>query len=265
MDIPYARWFPAIKVRRSRRLFKTLPVQDDVLSRLKAVCESFVPFQSVRAKIIAHSIDRVFKGALSHYGKIKGARLCISFIGDARDPFVHEKVGFVGEGIILEATACGLGTCWVGGFFRPDVAASLAQAQEYEKVLAVTPVGYPAEKPSLEEKIMTGFGRTHKRKPLEELLIGMGREMPEWIKEALVAARIAPSAVNRQPWRFTVTENSITVSVDDMKDTYSISKRIDCGIAMLHIEVAALSCGVRGAWNFLTPPDVARYSILQSH
>jgi len=216
-------------------------------------------------KIITHSIDSVFKGALSHYGKIKGAPLCVAFIGDIRDPYVHEKVGFVGEGIIIEATACGLGTCWVGGFFRPDVAASLAQVYEHEKVLAVTPVGYPADKISLEEKIMTGFGRTHKRRPLEELVTGIKHEMPVWIRQALEAARIAPSAVNRQPWRFAVTQNSITISVDTMKDTYHISKRIDCGIAMLHIEVAALSCGVQGEWKFLTPPDVAQYSILQSH
>ena len=262
MDIPHTRWFPAIKARRSRRLFKTLPVPDDVLSRLQAVCESFTPFRSVRVKIIAHSIDNVFKGALSHYGKIKGAPLCIAFIGDARDPCVHEKVGFVGEGVILEATACGLGTCWVGGFFRPEIAASLAQVQEQEKVFAVTPIGYPAEKTSLEEKIMTGFGKTHKRKPLEALVSEMERKVPAWVKKALEAARLSPSAVNRQPWRFSVTQNSITVSVDTMKDTYHIPKRIDCGIAMLHIEIAALSYGVKGNWEFLTAPEVARYSII---
>lgn len=262
MDIPHTRWFPAIKVRRSRRLFKTFPVPEDVLTRLKAVCESFTPFRNVSVKIITHSIDNVFKGALSRYGKIKGAPLCIAFIGDTRDLCIQEKVGFVGEGIILEATACGLGTCWVGGFFRPDVAASLAQVQEYEKVLAVTPIGYPVEKESLEEKIMTGFGRTHKRKPLEALVIDMERDVPVWIKQALEVARIAPSAVNRQPWRFTVKQNRITISVDSLKDTYHISKRIDCGIAMLHIEVAALSCGVQGEWKFLTAPDVAQYSIV---
>jgi len=261
MNIPHTRWFPAIQVRRSRRLFKTLPVRGDVFARLQAVCESFTPFQSVSAKIITHSVNSIFKGALSHYGKIKGAPLCIAFIGDTRDPCVQEKVGFVGEGIILEATACGLGTCWVGGFFRPEVAASLIQAQEYEKVLAVTPIGYSAEKISLEEKIMTGFGKTHTRKPLEKLIIQKEGEMPEWVREALEAARIAPSAVNRQPWRFMVKQNSITISVDSLKDTYHISKRIDCGIAMLHIELSALYYGMKGTWEFLIPPHVARFTV----
>jgi len=41
-----------------------------------------------------------------------------------------------------------------------------------------------------------------------------------------------------------------------------VSKQLDCGIAMLHIEVAALNCGIRGNWQFLKAPQVARFSAL---
>ncbi|HHY93759.1 MAG TPA: nitroreductase, partial [Firmicutes bacterium] len=34
-------------------------------------------------------------------------------------------MGYTGEAVVLEATALGLATCWVGGFFRPEVAARL--------------------------------------------------------------------------------------------------------------------------------------------
>ena len=82
----------------------------------------------------------------------------------------------MGKGIILEATSLGLATCWVSGFIiKPEVAPQLAGSAEKEKVLAVTPIGYPKEEWSIEEKLMTGFGRNHQRKPLAELIIKVAR------------------------------------------------------------------------------------------
>jgi len=83
----------------------------------------------------------------------------------------------------------------------------------------------------------------------------------EWVRIALEAARLAPSAMNRQPWGFEVAPGSITVSVRTGGPEMTISKRLDCGIAMLHIEVAAMSRGVRGSWEWLKPPGVARFSV----
>ncbi|KPK43771.1 MAG: hypothetical protein AMK74_06320 [Nitrospira bacterium SM23_35] len=57
---------------------------------------------------------------------------------------------------------------------------------------------------------------------------------------------------------------SITVSVDDLRDSYGISKRLDCGIAMLHIDIASHVCGFDGKWEFLDPPGVARFTGLTS-
>ena len=260
MEIPFSRWYEAIWIRRSRRLFHSKSIDQDVLERLHTVCKTFCPFTEVRAVLVNHSADEVFKGIVSHYGKIRGAPAFIAFIGNMEDQHIHEKLGYMGEGIVLEATALNLGTCWVGVSFKPEVASFHARIKKNEKILALTPVGYTQEKWSLEEKIMTGFGRTHKRKHAEELIKGKkDTPWPQWVKTALEAARIAPSAVNRQPWRFTVKSDSITVSVNNLKDTLNISKRLDCGIAMLHIEVASLQSGMRGAWDFLDSPHVARF------
>lgn len=264
MEIPFARWYPAIFRRRSRRNFEPRQIEPDHLEQLDTVCKEFRPFQEARAALVAEPPDKVFKGALGHYGKIKGAPSFIAFIGNMDDPHSNEKVGYVGEGIVLEATALNLATCWVGALFRPEVAASLVGVSENEKVLAVTPIGYAVEDWSFEEKIMTAFGRRHRRKPLNELVTGFeATKWFLWMRKSLEAARLAPSAVNRQPWRFHVEPDSITISVDNLKNTFNISKRLDCGIAMLHIEVAALHHGVRGLWEFLEAPMVARFSIYQ--
>jgi hypothetical protein len=68
--------------------------------------------------------------------------------------------------------------------------------------------------------------------------------------------------MNRQPWRFQVDRDSITVSADSaVNPTMVVSKRLDCGIAMLHIEIGALSAGVKGGWELLKSPEVARFKV----
>ena len=202
----------------------------------------------------------IFKGVVGGYGKISGAPAFIAFIGDMRAPSVQEKVGYTGEGVILEATTLGLNTCWVGGFFKPETVASLVEIKDNERVLAVTPVGYASRSESFAERLMTGFGLSHRRLPLSKLVSGWRVDnLPEWAKVSLEAARLAPSAVNRQPWGFDVDNEGITVSVRTTGPEFTVSKRLDCGIAMLHIEVAASNFGVQGAWELLKAPQVSRF------
>ncbi len=263
MDIPASRWYRVIEKRRSRRRFDARPVEPNFLTQIHRTCVEFRPFPSARSVLVTESPDKVFKGAIGPYGKIKGAPAFIAFIGNMESPYVQEQVGYTGEGIILEVEALHLATCWVAGFFRPKVAASLVGTSERERVLAVTPIGYATKRQSVEEQLMTGFGFTHRRRPLSGLVTGLGEsELPEWIRIALEAARLAPSAVNRQPWRFHVEPDSITVSVNNLGREFGLSKRLCCGIAMLHIEVATLNCGRRGKWEFLEAPQVARFTII---
>jgi len=265
MEISASRWYEAITVRRSRRQFdRSKPVSPEILESLRSLCREFHPFPHARAELITESADRVFKGLIGQYGKIKGADAFIAFIGDMSGPSAQEEVGYTGESIILEATALGLGTCWVGGFFRPEAARQLVKIGPHEKILAVTPVGYTTERLSTEERIMTGFGRSHQRIALSKLVTGLDiQEWPSWVKVSLEAARLAPSAVNRQPWRFEVGKDSVTVYVKNATPDFNVSKRLDCGIAMLHIEVAALNSGIKGKWELLLAPEVARFRNLE--
>ena len=264
MDIPFSRWYPAIEKRRSRRHFDaSRPIEPDKLSTLDTVCKRFVPFPNARSCLVTESVKDVFRGIVGGYGKVKGAPAFIAFIGNMNSASVQEEVGYTGEGVILEASALGLNTCWVAGFFKPDSVASLVEIKSNERVLAVTPVGYARRFESLEEKLMTGFGRTHRRVPISRLISSLAQDsLLEWMPLSIQAARLAPSAVNRQPWGFDVQDGGITVYVRTGGPEFSVSKRLDCGIAMLHIEVAAMICGVRGDWQFLKAPQVARFSTL---
>jgi len=109
---------------------------------------------------------------------------------------------------------------------------------------------------------MTRFGRSHNRLPLSRLVRGLPREKwPDWVNICLEAARLAPSAANRQPWGFDVQENSITVFARTSGPEFNVSKRLDCGIAMLHLEVAAADSGCMGEWEFLPSPQVAKFEV----
>jgi nitroreductase len=262
MEIQASRWFDAIKGRRSRRSFQNKQIKKEHLAQISSMCDEFHPYPSARSVLVRNSPDKTFKGVIGSFGKIKNSPAFIAFIGDLENPNVQEQVGYTSEGIILEAEAIGLSTCWVGGFFNKRVVESLFDVSNNEKVIAITPVGYAEKNPTIQEKLMTGFGRTHRRKELSSLISGIDTSnRPDWVNLALEAVRLAPSAANRQPWRFHVEQDSITVSIDNKKREFGISKRLDCGIAMLHLEIAILNSCISGRWQFLKSPAVARFMV----
>ena len=71
--------------------------------------------------------------------------------------------------LILAATALGLGTCWIGAFDEAKVKKAL-EIPENIKVVALTPIGYPAEKESVRSKISKAFIGSAKRKPIETIV-----------------------------------------------------------------------------------------------
>lgn len=262
MNIPASRWYDVIPQRRSRRRFdSSKPIPENILERLSLVCREFRPFPYARAELVVGTADKVFRGIIGSYGRITGAPAFIAFIGDAKHPYYQAEVGYTGEGVVLEATSLGLGTCWVSGFFKPSVVKKLVELETTEKVLAVTPVGYVMEKKTISERMMSGLARSQNRLSLSELADSATSFYPKWVVDSLEAARLAPSAVNGQPWRFAASSDSITVSVNTGLLSRVTSPRLDCGIAMLHIEVTAMYFGKKGTWQFLSPPQVARYTI----
>ena len=200
----------------------------------------------------------VFKGAIgSYFFKVTEAPYYIAFIANMSAPNIQAITGYLGEGVILEATALGLNTCWVGGFFRRESVMKQINLQNDERVLAITPIGY-----SKEEADRVGVSsKRYRRKNLDKLVVSGKVGDNRWVKSALEAVRIAPSAANRQPWRFKISDNSIIVSANSKREGIGVSRRLDCGIAMLHTELGALVTGVKGNWEFLEYPDVAIYKI----
>ena len=253
------RWYGAIAERHSYRNYLAKAVEPEKLARLSSLCME-ISRAAARAVVIEQPFEMVSRGIIGAYGKITGAPAYAAFVVNTSHPYHRQLAGYVGEGIVLEAVSLGLATCWVGGYFLPRVVASHITLVRNEQVLAVTPLGYRTPELALKDRLFKAMARSRKRKPLADLTNGLQQEKwPAWIRAGLEAARVAPSAVNRQPWRFLVEQEAVILSVDSGRDDYRIPKRLDCGIAMLHFELGARHVGYPGSWHCLKLPQVARF------
>jgi nitroreductase len=261
MDLSVESWYGAIFIRKSRRSFDEQPVDAAVLDGLGRRFASFHPFPGARVALVPRPPEAVLRGLVGNYGRITGAPAYAAFIGEADAPLVHAAVGYAGEAFILEATVLGLATCWVSGFFRPDAVRAHIHVAPSERVFAVTPVGRAVEELTRRDRIYRALAHSASRKPLSELMEAAGTPLEPWQQKAFEAARLAPSAGNRQPWRFSAGPGYVEIGASGGRDNDRFSKRLDCGIAMLHLELAARAGGKRGAWAWLEYPRVARYEI----
>lgn len=262
-DAPADRWLNAATTRRSRRSFDGRPLDSVAFEAFAGFCDSLRPFPGVRTAVAREMPAEAFKGIVGSYGRVHGAPSGMLMVGPDDSPVTQAAVGYTGEACILEATALGLGTCWVGGMYRGSVARRAADVATAERVFAISPLGYPTQTVSSAERIVyrTKPGASKPRKPLEEIAPGVGTAWPGWARTGVEAARNAPSANNRQPWRFRLDGEAIVLSFDGPEGSI-VSKRLDCGIAMLHFEVAVRSVGTGGSWELLEHrSDVARFTL----
>jgi nitroreductase len=206
---------------------------------------------------------------LGTYGTIRGPGAFI--IGAAeRGPRYLEDYGHALEKLVLECTRMGLGTCWIGGFFRRGTFARRIHLSRVERLPAVISVGLVADLEKAHDGLMRRAAGGSRRKPWEALFYDGEFGRPLTPEEAgrwstpLEMVRRAPSASNRQPWRVVRAGRSwhffihrtpgypprisrVLMGIEDLP-------RVDSGIAMCHFELAALQAGLGGVWVVKQPP-----------
>lgn len=253
-----------IKARSSIRTYQSRPLSADdrqkITEAIEAVREN--PFSNATRIRIIDTVDGEETRRLGTYGMIKGAQ---TFLGIAveKGESAMESVGFVFEQLVLYATHLGLGTCWMGGTFNREDFTEPMHVGENEFFPIISPIGYPAEKRRMIEKIVRKAGKADKRKPWEALFFDENFDTP-LSKEKIGAyafplemLRLAPSAVNKQPWRILVKDGAFHfLEAKDAKDDapYDIHK-IDVGIAACHFQLAAEEKSLSGKFEKLSSFD----------
>ena len=252
-----ARWHAAVANRGSRRVFDGAPIDPRSAEILAETADSFRPYADARAVFLPVAPATLFSGIIGSYGRVTDAPSAFVFIENPSSATAEEHCGYTGEGLVLEACALGLATCWIAGSFSPNVARGLVDLAPGEIVRGVSPVGHASATYPASERLIYGAGKPKHRRALDEIAPGH-EAWPMWAREGLAAAQVAPSAVNRQPWRFRYEDGAVTVSAKGL-DAPRYRPRLDCGIAMLHFELGTRMAEGDGTWVSLPAPDVARW------
>ena len=224
-----ARLTEAAKLRTSCRSFAGAPDPAEFAALAYAVGRYQLPGARLALVPVAESF---FTSTLLGMKRITGCRMMAAvIITDAPHSRLH--AGVLGESFVLEATALGLGTCWVTGSYRrsnlnvpvgPD-----------EAILCVIAVGKP------ETPLAAPTSR--RRKAPEHFCRGDFLAWPEELLDAAALVQSAPSAMNMQPWvLYMGPKGEFVLDANDRA-------HLDAGIALCHAELALETPHV---WHFGT-------------
>lgn len=187
--------YEAIFRRKSVRKYRMDAVEEPVLEgirkfegRVAGISQKF----PVKWRIYQAS-DRKVKGMF----QVKAPYYAALYSENRED--CHLYAGCLMQQLVLHLHTRGIGTCYQGS----------ARLKEDEtgdmKLMMILAFGYPAEP-------LERCRREFKRAELEKI-VKLNAPMGKVQRKLLEAARLAPSALNQQPWRFVVTENRIHLFV----------------------------------------------------
>ena len=209
----------AIRARRSIRKYKDESLSEEQVQLLQEKIRELNERSGLHMQLVLDHPE-TFRHFLAHYGGFRNAQHYIALVGKA-DEKLEKKCGYFGEQLVLYAQTLGLGTCWIGGTFSKKK--TVFSVDKEEKLCLIISIGIPDEE-----------GRVHKCKPYDAVTQTQGA-IPEWFRNGVDAALLAPTAINQQKFRFVLEENE-KVRIEMGKGPFI---RVDEGILRYHFEAGA--------------------------
>ena len=209
----------AIKERHSVRRYQDRAIEQAVIEEMKAEVAKINQISGLNIQMFINE-PKAFNSLLAHYGKFRNAKNYLAIVGEKGED-LDERCGYYGEKLVLKLQMLGLNSCWVAlTFAKGKIPLKL---QEKEKLVCVIAFGYGETK-----------GVAHKNKPIEKLYKA-SEPIPQWFKNGMEMALLAPTAVNQQKFLFTLlAEREVRAEV-----TGGFYSQIDLGIVKLHFEIGA--------------------------
>lgn len=233
---------------------------------------------TLRGVIDANSCYQQLNGHAGYHGvMIKAPHYVI--VTASKTENALKAGGYAGEWFVLKLTRHDIATCWISANHSEARIAQYLGLSDNEEVVGIIGYGY-AEGDARVSNIYTnpqsGIGETPAvsypkmtssysdapvsgRLSVEDIV-----HIREWGNMATIERleelgyedvfyymRLAPSSINRQPWRFLINRGEfvLCVSRDDGYDDDRLAL-LEAGIAMLYFEVAMHDSGYPGHWNF---------------
>ncbi|MGA3060127.1 MAG: nitroreductase family protein [Candidatus Bathyarchaeia archaeon] len=167
-----------VATRKSVRSYADKPVEEEKLVKVleaARLAPSWANKQCCRY-IVVKDKTKIQELASGFNGWLQQATVIIVACADPKDSgdrngmnYYLVDVGISMQQLVLAATDMELGTCWIGAFDEAKIKKTLG-IPENIKVVAMTPVGYPADKEGLGSKLRKTVIGGGKRKPLAEII-----------------------------------------------------------------------------------------------
>ncbi len=225
----------AIQQRHSVRKYKDIPLEQSAVDALRKKIDECNEQGNLHIQLVTDE-RKAFTGMLA-YGKFSGVNSYLVMVGPSTGSgtvshlkSLDERIGYYGEQLVLYAQTLGLNTCWVGLSYRKTDA---YEVKSGEKLACMIAIGYGETQ-----------GVSHKTKSIQQLSNATD-DTPEWFRNGVEAARLAPTAINQQKFRFeyiapTSASPSQVAKVEAHKGFSMVGyTHMDLGIAKLHFEIGA--------------------------
>lgn len=206
-----------MKQRHSVRQYEDRGIEPEKRSVLDALAADINRENDLHIQIV-YDEPKCFDSMMAHYGKFTGVRNYIALVGPKSDS-LEETLGYYGEQLVLKAQELGLNTCWVAMTHGK----SKAEIRKGEKEVCLISLGYGCKN-----------GVEHKSRSMQELC-NYRADMPEWFRNGMDAAMLAPTAMNQQKFFFELQPDG-SVKATCGKGFYV---KLDLGIVKYHFEALA--------------------------
>ena len=206
-----------MKQRHSVRQFVDRAIDADVVEALEQEIKACTEESGFHIQLITNEPE-AFQAGETSYGQFKGCRNYLAIMGPkGRDV----DAGYYGERIVLKAQELGVNSCWVALTYKKGKAHGTETAGE--KRYLVVALGYGEN-----------GGVSHKSKSLSDVSDYKSGD-PDWYKNGLEAALLAPTAINQQKFKFERKGDKVSLKIAG----FGFYTKIDLGIVKYHFEVGA--------------------------
>ena len=205
-----------IEARHSVRQYTDKEIEAEKRKELDDLCSKINEQAGMNIQII-YDEPKCFNGMMAHYGKFSGVSDYIAVVGP-KGQDLDEKAGYYGEILVLKAQELGLNTCWVA-MTHGKSRAVIGKGQKQAIIIAL---GYGQTQ-----------GQAHNSKDISALA-KITEESPEWYKNGVKAAILAPTAVNQQ--KFWIEQEGEEAKITTKG---GMMTQLDLGIVKYNFEAAS--------------------------
>ena len=211
----------AIKARHSVRKYSEQPIETAKVDVLKDAVGRINAQTGLNIQLVLDE-PKAFSSGMWKYGQFSGVKNYF-VMAAPKSREAEEEIGYFGEELVLLSQTLGLNTCWVGLTYKKIP--GTFTLREGDVVHCVIALGYGATS-----------GTQHPQKKAENFYECEGVP-PQWFKDGLEAALLAPTAVNQQKFKFILHPGNVV----ETRTSFSMAGyvNIDLGIVKQHFEIGA--------------------------